>query len=198
MTAIPNRAAAACDRLEDELRAAPENVRAFLGTSQESLAALRRTCEDLATREQAMRGEANVARLEEERAALDKRLAAESDPGLKQSLTGAIAAIDELKRQHELLRVGADKLEAEQRRLVYTLEGLATQFVRLRTAGPGAAPAELEQGLGQLRDRIDAIADALEQVSRDAPAAMRELAVSPPDSTASTGQLDNPRTRTHD
>src|SRR5439155_15909317 len=118
--ALNNRAAAICDRLEQELRASPEHVRAFLGTSQETLASLRRTCEDLATREQAMREEANLTRLDEERAALEKRLAAESDPGLKQSLTGAIAAIEELKRQRELLRVGADRLEAEQSRLIYT------------------------------------------------------------------------------
>ena len=85
-----------------------------------------------------------------------------------------------------LLRVGADRLEAEQSRLVYTLEGLASQFVRLRSAGPGAAPAELQQGLAQLRDRIDAIADALEQVSREAPAAMRELATGPANTDAST------------
>ncbi|MGZ6142530.1 MAG: hypothetical protein ACXWLM_04285, partial [Myxococcales bacterium] len=108
----------------------------------------------------------------------------ERNPQLGRSLQGAIAAIDELKRQRELLRVGADQLQAEHARLVYTLEGLASQFVRLRTAGPGAAPAELEQGLGQLRDRLDAISVALEEVSREAPAAMRELASGPPDQDA--------------
>ena len=107
---VTNRGSAICDRLEQELRASPEHVRDFLGASQETLTSLRRTCEDLAQREQAMREEANVTRLDEERAALEKRFAAESDAGLKQSLTGAIAAIDELKRQRELLRVGADRL----------------------------------------------------------------------------------------
>jgi len=177
-----NRAAALCDRLEQELRDSPEHVRAFLGTSQETIASLRRTCDDLAQREQAMRDEANLTQLDEERAALQKKLAAETDAHLRQSLEGAVAAIDELKRQRELLRVGADRLAAEQSRLVYTLEGLASQFVRLRTAGAGAAPAELQQSLAQLRDRIDAIADAIEQVTREAPAAMRDLATGPADS----------------
>jgi len=181
-----SKADAVCDRLEQELRGSPEHVRAFLGTSQETIASLRRTCEDLARREQAMREEADLSRLDEERAALQKKLAAESDAHLRQSLEGALAAIDELKRQRELLRLGADRLAAEQSRLVYTLEGLASQFVRLRTAGPGAAPAELQQSLAQLRDRIDAIADALEQVSREAPAAMRELATGPANTDAST------------
>lgn len=178
---VTDRAAMACDRLEQELGKSPEHVRAFLGTSSETIASLRRTCEDLARRERAMREEADVVQLDEERAALENKLARESDAHLRQSLEGALAAIDELKRQRELLRVGADRLAAEQSRLVYTLEGLASQFVRLRTAGPGAAPAELQQSLAQLRERIDAIADAIEQVSREAPAAMRELASAPPD-----------------
>ena len=71
-----NRAAVVCDRLEQELRDSPEHVRAFLGTSQETIASLRRTCDDLARREQAMREEADVSRLDEERAALQKKLAA--------------------------------------------------------------------------------------------------------------------------
>jgi hypothetical protein len=89
-----------------------------------------------------------------------------------------------LKRQRELLRIGADRLQAEHSRLVYTMEGLASQFVRLRTAGPGAAPAQLEESVAQLRQGIDAIADALEEVSREAPAAMRDLAAAPPDAEA--------------
>ncbi len=93
-------------------------------------------------------------------------------------------------RQRELLRLGADRLQAEHSRLLYTLEGIASQFVRLRTAGGAAAP-ELEQSLGQLRDGIDAIAGALEEVSRAAPAAMRDLATGPAD----TGPGAAPRTR---
>jgi carbonic anhydrase/acetyltransferase-like protein (isoleucine patch superfamily) len=178
------RLAAVCDKLEAELRASPEQVRAFLGGSDLTIASLRRTCEDLSRRERAMREEANpesVARLEEDRAALEKRIASEHDAQLGQSLRGAISAIDELKRQRELLRVGAERLQAEHTRLLYTLEGLASQLVRLRTAGATTVPAELSQGALDLRVRIDAIADALEEVSRDAPAAMRELATGPAD-----------------
>lgn len=194
---VTDRAAMACDRLEQELARSPEHVRAFLGTSNETVASLRKTCEDLARREQAMREEADAARLDEERAALEKKLAGESDPHLRQSLEGALAAIDELKRQRDLLRVGADRLAAEQSRLVYTLEGLASQFVRLRTAGPGTAPAELQQALSQLRERIDAIADAIEQVSREAPVAMRELAVPPPRDDETAARLDKKDAERH-
>ena len=79
----------------------------------------------------------------------------------------------------ELLHLGADRLQAEHTRLLYTLDGLASQFVRMRTAGAGAGSAELEQSVLQLRAGIDAIADALEEVSREAPAALREFAAAP-------------------
>jgi hypothetical protein len=68
---------------------------------------------------------------------------------------------------------------------LYTLEALASQFVRLRSAGAEAAQgpdAEVERGVQQLRAELDAIAEALEQVARDAPSSMAAVAVPPPDS----------------
>jgi carbonic anhydrase/acetyltransferase-like protein (isoleucine patch superfamily) len=163
------RTAAVCDKLEAELRASPEQVRAFLGGSDQTLASLRRTCEDLLKREAALRSELDesaAAHLEEERAGLQKRLGAEPDAQIRSSLQGALAAMDEVKRQRELLRVGADRLQAEHTRLLYTLEALASQFVRLRSAGHDArAAAELESSIAQLRAELDAITDALEQVT---------------------------------
>ncbi|HMK72970.1 MAG TPA: hypothetical protein VK454_06505, partial [Myxococcaceae bacterium] len=165
-----------CDRLAEELARAPEHVRAFLGASGATIVSLRRTCEDLVQRERALRSEvdpAAVARLDEERRRLEARIAAEPDELIRGSLQGAVAAIDAQRRQRELLRLGADRLQAEQTRLLYTLEGLASQFVRLRSAGTDAGrppTAELERGVAQLGSEIDAIAEALEQVARDAPA----------------------------
>ena len=192
------RLAAVCDRLEAELKSSPDQVRAFLGGSNLTLASLRHACEDLSRRERAMRAEAApqaVAQLDDERAALQLRLAAERDPQLVQSLQGAVAAIDELKRQRELLRLGADRLQAEHTRLLYSLDGLASQFVRLRTAGAGAGAAELEQSVLQLRAGIDAIADALEEVSREAPAGLRESATAPDASLSADDPGAPPRSR---
>jgi hypothetical protein len=87
------------------------------------------------------------------------------------------------------LKLRADRLEAEQTRLLYTLEGLASQFVRLRTSGSQQG-AEVDTSVAQLRNELDAIADALEEVSADrtatslgavaeAPAATEEKAPSP-------------------
>jgi carbonic anhydrase/acetyltransferase-like protein (isoleucine patch superfamily) len=169
------RAGAACDRLSSELRAAPEHVRGFLGASEATVAALRRSCEDLFRREQVLRSELDptaLGRLEQDKRALERRLDTETDERLRQSLLGGVSALEEQRRQRDLLRLSADRLEAERMRLIYTLEGLAAQFVRLRTAGAEAgraSAADLEQGVKALGAELDAISDALEEESQDAP-----------------------------
>jgi carbonic anhydrase/acetyltransferase-like protein (isoleucine patch superfamily) len=191
------RVSAVCDRLESELRASPERVREFLGGSATTISSLRGTCEDLARRERELRADADaaaLARLQEERGALEKRISGESDEQIRKSLRGALAAIDEQKRQRELLKLAADRLEAEHTRLLYTLEGLASQFARLRSAGAqaGTSPADLEQAVSQLRGELDAIADALEETAHVPAAAanLRGLAEAP-----ATGEERTPRAR---
>lgn len=172
------RTAAVCDKLEMELKTSPEMVRDFLGGAGQTVASLRKTCEDLLTRERALRGEIDesaAATLEAERAAVQKRADAATDDQIRMSLLGALAAMDELKKQRDLLRVGADRLQAEHTRLLYTLEALASQFVRLRTTGrEPASRAELATSVQQLRGELEAITDALEQVS------LASVAVAPP------------------
>ena len=91
-----------------------------------------------------------------------------------------------------MLKLAADRLEAEHTRLLYTLEGLASQFARLRSAGgqPGTPPAELEQAVSQLRGELDAIADALEETTRASATDLRGFA-----EPAATGSDVAPRPR---
>src|SRR5207248_2189973 len=100
------------------------------------------------------------------------------DEEIRRSLQGAVAAIGEQKKQRGLLKLGAERLDAEQLRLQYVLERLLAQFVRLRMAGAGAQAGpdrELEGAVAQLGTEIDAVADALEEVARsDALAAVAE------------------------
>ena len=187
------RVAAVCGKLESELRAAPERVREFLGGSAETIASLRGTCEDLARRERELRAEASLAalqRLDEERAALEKRIAQAQDEQIRGSLGGALTAIAEQRKQRELLKLAADRLDAEHTRLLYTLEGLASQFVRMRTAGAqGRDPVDLERSVGQLRQELDAIADALDEVTKARPETLlRELAEAPAMAEDGAGQ----------
>jgi carbonic anhydrase/acetyltransferase-like protein (isoleucine patch superfamily) len=181
------RVEAVCTKLTDELRTSPGQVRDFLGNSAQTIDGLRKTCTELLRRETALRREADPGHLAEERAAIEARLERQEDAQVRDSLRGALAAIDGQQQERDQLRVAADRLDAEHTRLLYTLEQLAAQFARLRSAGDGAAraPQELHQGVVQLRGELEAIADALESV-----------AVPPPDDALADATPESQRTRT--
>src|SRR5690606_20072090 len=105
-----------CERLEQEYARAPEPVRAMFGETRATLSSLRRTCLELAERERALRAEASpevLARLEQEKAAIEARLAQASDQQVRRSLSGAVQAITAQQQQRRLLQNSADRLEAE-------------------------------------------------------------------------------------
>jgi hypothetical protein len=113
---------------------------------------------------------------------------------VRKSLQSAIGAIDDQKRQRLQVKTYADRLDAEVTRLQWTLDGMAAQLVRLRTAGVDAAQApsgDVLQTVNQLHEEIDAIADALEHVRQS------EQPMLQPISEISSGEdtLPSPRDR---
>jgi carbonic anhydrase/acetyltransferase-like protein (isoleucine patch superfamily) len=160
-----------CDRLEEEYKRAPEPVRAMFGETRTTLSSLRRTCLDLVAREHALRAEASpeaLERLHQEKAAIEARLARASDEQVRRSLSGAVAAIAAQQEQLELLRNRADRLEAELTRLIWTVDGMGTELVRVRTAGAElyqGSTAEILRSVEQLQDEINNIAQALEELN---------------------------------
>jgi carbonic anhydrase/acetyltransferase-like protein (isoleucine patch superfamily) len=190
------RVEAACDKLAAELGASPDSMREVLGDPGRVIVSLRGTCADLLRRESELRRESDTARLDQERAAIAARAEAEKDVQIRESLHGALQAIDGQKQQRESLHLTAERLAAEHTRLLYTLEHLAVQFVRMRSAGADAtrAPQELQRGVAQLRDELDAIADALESVNAAPPSAMTlDSAVAPPDATDASQAKSTPQ-----
>lgn len=165
----------ACERIASELQSSPESVRSLLGATAQTASALRSTCMGLLERERVLRAESSPEQLDflqREKAELDGRIASASDASVRRSLQSAVAAIEEQLRQRALLRTQADRLDAELTRLQWTLDGMATQLVRLRTAGAEASalpPTEVLQTMQQLHGEIDAIAEALEHVARGEP-----------------------------
>jgi len=160
----------ACDRLEEEYARAPEPVRAMFGEARSTLSSLRRTCLDLLAREQALRAEASpeaLLRLDQEKAAIEARLAQASDEQVRRSLSGAVTAIAAQREQRKLLQNNADRLEAELTRLVWTMDGMGTELLRVRTAGAElyqGSTSEIAQSVQQLQDEINNIAQALEEL----------------------------------
>ncbi|MBK7858754.1 MAG: hypothetical protein IPJ65_09055 [Archangiaceae bacterium] len=160
----------ACARIEAELQKLPESFREHLGATAETATSLRATCLELIEREKALRQEASAESLQfldTERAELQRRVDASSDDQVKRSLGSAVAAIEDQQKQRLQLKTHADRLEAELTRLQWTLDGMATQLLRLRSTGVDAGKppsSEVMQSVNQLHDEIDAIADALEHV----------------------------------
>ena len=61
----------------------------------------------------------------------------------------------------------ADRLDAELTRLLWTVDGMGAQLVRLRTAGAevgAAGDLEAARDVKKLQEEIGAIADALEEI----------------------------------
>ncbi len=164
------RVESACARIEGELAQMSPTFREHLGATLETATSLKETCLELLVRERALRSEASdesLHFLDTEKAELEKRVAAAPDEHIRKSLQSAMAAIDDQKKQRQSLRIQADRLEAEMTRLQWTLEGMATQLIRLRAAGVDAGQppsAEVLQTVQQLHQEIDAIAEALEEV----------------------------------
>jgi carbonic anhydrase/acetyltransferase-like protein (isoleucine patch superfamily) len=162
----------ACDRLEEEYARAPEPVRAMFGETRATLSSLRRTCLDLVARERALRAEGSpeaLARLDQEKAAIEARLTLASDEKVRRSLSGAVTAIAAQQQQRKLLQNNADRLEAELTRLIWTVDGMGTELVRVRTAGAElyqGSTAEIARSVEQLQGEIDSIAQALEEMNQ--------------------------------
>lgn len=162
----------ACARLEEEYARAPERVQAMFGEARTTLSSLRKTCLDLLARERALRAEASpeaLARLDQEKAAIEARLQLASDEQVQRSLSGAVSAISAQQEQRKLLQTRADRLEAELTRLIWTVDGMGTELVRVRTAGAElyqGSTGEIARSVEQLQDEINNIAQALEEVSQ--------------------------------
>lgn len=168
------RIAQACDRLEGEFERAPGPVRSMFGDWGVTISSLRRTCLDLLAREQALRAEASpdaLARLDQEKAALETRLASVTDEHIRRSLSGAVTAISAQREQRRLFQNSAERIDAELTRLIWTVDGMGTELLRVHTTGAdlyeSSGSGVLAQSVQQLRDEIDSIAEALDELHRD-------------------------------
>ncbi|WP_223760396.1 hypothetical protein [Myxococcus sp. RHSTA-1-4] len=161
-----------CGKLLAELREGPAVLREVVHAPERTVEALRKSCHELARREQQLRALSTpeeTRRLESEREALAARVSAEQDAVVRERLTGALAALDEQRRQRAELATAADRLEAEHTRLYYTLEGLYAQVLRVRSAdtvGEDVAGAGLRRSVEQLGAEVEAVTQALEEVHR--------------------------------
>jgi hypothetical protein len=165
------RVDALCDQLLADIQGAPPVLREVVQRPEETVRALRDGIHALERREREIRAVVRPeddARLQSERAALQQRLEAEQDAVTRQRLTEAMEALDRQRAQRASLVTAASRLEAERTRLLYTLEGLHTQVLAVRSTAEAGheAPAvdRLREGLDTLSSEVSAVASALESV----------------------------------
>ena len=166
------RVDAVCARITEELGRAAPTVRELVGKNEKVVEQLRLTCRGLTERERELRQLCNPiddARLLHEREALVARIGAERDAVIIARLQSALQALDGQRQQRAELTIAAARFEAEHTRIAYTLEGLHTQLLRLRSADAASmdpASAALRQSLNQLGEEMDAVASAMDEVHR--------------------------------
>jgi hypothetical protein len=169
------RVDALCDKLLAELRAGPGVLRDVVHQPEQTVEGLRKSCHELARRERELRALStpeDERRLEEEHRKLAARVESERDAVVRERLEKTLHLLDEQRRQRAELTTAASRLEAEHMRLYYTLENLYTQVLRVRSADAASADvagAGLRRSVEQLGLEMDAVAEALEDVHRDAP-----------------------------
>ena len=167
------RIQALCDKLLAELESGPPIVREVVTEPQSTIAGLRQACLETARRERELRAVLagqNETTLVAERNALAARLSNESDAIVRDRLGQALAALDQQLVHRAALATTATRLEAENTRILYTLENVHMQLLRARSTDMGAPElgGKLRESLRELGTQIEAVAEALELV--DAPA----------------------------
>jgi len=181
-----------CDKLLAELESGPPIVREVVTEPKATIGGLRQACIEIARRERELRGvlaAQEEAAIVADRAALAGRVAAEPDDIVRDRLTQALRALDEQIAHRAELATAASRLEAENTRILYTVENLHMQLLRARSTDMGGPElgGKLRDSLRDLGTQIDAVAEALEWASAPAGAGRggaNEAAPAPPASGA--------------
>lgn len=166
-----SRLDALCARLLEEIERGPRVLRDFVSRPGKTVKALRRTCHALADRERELRGAVapeEEKRLLGERVELAERVARETDPIVRARFGAALAALEQQLRQRQELATAATRLEAEGTRILYMLENLFAQILRMKSADAGSPEvvgSGLRESLELLGQEVDAIADALQEAN---------------------------------
>jgi hypothetical protein len=156
-----------CDKLLAELESGPPIVREVVTEPRATIAGLRQACVQTARREHELRAvlaAQDESRLRAERDALAERLAAEQDAIVHDRLGQALAALDQQLVHRAALATAAARLEAENTRILYTIENVHMQLLRARSTDMGAPElgGRLRDSLRELGTQVEAVAEALE------------------------------------
>ena len=159
-----------CQKILAELESGPPIVREVVTQPEATVGGLRQACLEIARREHELRSvlaAQDEAGLLAERDALVARITNERDEIVRDRLGQAMRALEQQLAHRAELATAASRLEAENTRILYTLENLHMQLLRARSTDIGAPElgGKLRESLGALGTEIDSIAEALELAS---------------------------------
>ena len=162
-----------CEKILAELESGPPVVREVVTQPEATVGGLRQACLEIARREHELRSvlaAQDEAGLLAERDVLVARVANEQDEIVRDRLGQALRALEQQLAHRAELTTAATRLEAENTRILYTLENLHMQLLRARSTDLGAPElgGKLRESLGELGTEIDSIAEALEFASAPA------------------------------
>ena len=157
------------DQLLADVASGPALFKGVIKHPKETIEGLRQACLAIARRERELRAALAAqddTTLATERAHLAERVAAEPDAIVRDRLAAALRALDEQRTHRAEVATAASRLEAENTRILYTLESLHMQLLRARSTDAGAPElgGKLRQSLEDLTHEVDAVAEALEWV----------------------------------
>jgi hypothetical protein len=156
-----------CERLLVEVQSGPAVFRDVIREPEKTIAGLRQACLAIALRERELR-EALATKddleLASERLHLQERISHESDGVVRERLGAALHALETQLAHRAEVATAASRLEAENTRILYTLESLNMQVLRARSTDAGAPElgGGLRRSFEDLTLEIDAVAEALE------------------------------------
>ena len=156
-----------CARILEELERTPAVTTELLRDLPMRLEQMRAAHHALLEREERLRSLADGGgrRLADEHAALERRIAAETDATVRDGLNAALSALETRRAQEQQLESAAARMEAERKRIGYSLETILAQLVRLGASVPASDSQALHDGLRRIADELEAMAAAFEELA---------------------------------
>jgi hypothetical protein len=183
---------ALCDQLLADLEGSPAAVKDFISEPKKTVATMRSTLKALDMRRQQLLAEDAVGRLEAlatQRAALETRRAAATDPEALTRMNEALGSMAGQAQALEHLKAATERVDGEYTSLLVHLQELRTRVSVAKSTSTHVQLEGLKASVRRLNDELGAISDAMEAVRRG-----DVSAVTPVDDAPAPGE----RTRVHE
>ncbi|MDX2011859.1 MAG: hypothetical protein SFW67_16820 [Myxococcaceae bacterium] len=160
---------ALCDQLLVDLEASPDAVKAFISEPKKTVATMRATLKALDVRRQQLLSEdavGRLARLERQRAEVETKRAAATDPEALARMNEALGSMAGQRQALEQLKTATERVDGEYTSLLVHLQELRTRVAVAKSTSTQVQLEGLKVSVQRLNDELGAISEAMEAVRR--------------------------------